>query len=29
MGKNLAEHLDLPNTWIFFSKDVASVEISS
>jgi hypothetical protein len=23
--KNLAEHRDLPNTWIFYSKDVASV----
>jgi hypothetical protein len=24
--KNLAEHWDLPNTWILYSKDVASVE---
>jgi hypothetical protein len=25
ISKNLAEHLDLPNTGIFYSKDVASV----
>jgi hypothetical protein len=28
ISKNLAEHLDLPNTGIFYSKDVASVENS-
>jgi hypothetical protein len=25
--KNLAEHWDLPNTGIFYSKDVASVQV--
>jgi hypothetical protein len=25
LSKNLAEHWDLPNTEIFYSKDVASV----
>jgi hypothetical protein len=26
IAKNLAEHWDLPNTEIFYSKDVASVQ---
>jgi hypothetical protein len=26
LTKNLAEHWDLPNTGIFYSKDVASVD---